>query len=521
MPTNTKYIQDPLNPNASIPNPNYVAPAVLKPITAKELTTQNKPAPLPTGVNDTNDYSAIMANVQSFATGLSSLQDNFNKYQEEQKNAKPVETSEPEWLKKYMDLPAPTNPVDTYNKAYEASGVGSLEKQKAVDKNAVSQAQSQLMGIGAQIQAITDRSKITAEELSKGGLGMAARKAISMSEARKAAFEVLPLQSAGLLKQAEIASLQGNLTESTDLLNQAKETLNTKLKLESDYQTALYNYERDKINAVKEWATEEQKAKLEAREKEEERAYNEKVAQLKFENEVKLKEIDKQLDMQLSPLDKAIKQAQLAKIEKETSLLGEPTPTEIKATKEALKNAQTSIPVMQDKISAIDELLKSGGMKARVGTSIESRKGVGFWGTLGKILTPGGALTIPGDIYSGLSGEGQQFAGGVHKVVTGLSLQALIDAKSKGATFGALSDAEMRILANSATQLNDWEIKDSKGNPTGVWDIDEASFKKELKNIQDLTRKALLQSQETILSPDEQYILDEVFTNQDPSSYFK
>jgi hypothetical protein len=54
-----------------------------------------------------------------------------------------------------------------------------------------------------------------------------------------------------------------------------------------------------------------------------------------------------------------------------------------------------------------------------------------------------------------------------------------------------LTDREGDALRASATQLNDWEIKDDKGVPTGVWNIDEASFKKELNNLKTLAQRAI------------------------------
>ena len=62
------------------------------------------------------------------------------------------------------------------------------------------------------------------------------------------------------------------------------------------------------------------------------------------------------------------------------------------------------------------------------------------------------------------------------------------------------------------------------GNRTGVWNIDEASFKKELKAIQDLTQRALLLSEGTLIDSEEQSLLDDVYNDvsgQDPSAFFE
>lgn len=205
-----------------------------------------------------------------------------------------------------------------------------------------------------------------------------------------------------------------------------------------------------------------------------------------------------------------IKQAQLAKIQKETSLLGEPTPAQQRKTEEAIKNTEASLPIMQDKVNSIDDLLTSPGFNSRVGTTAVTRKAVPKW------YNP---LTWTGTLDD-LTGAGNQFAAGVHRLVSGLSLDSLIEAKSRGATFGALSDAELQMLANSASSINDWEIVED-GVRTGIWQIDEASFTEELNRIKMLTNRAILQAQGTLLTSDEQLLLDSIFNEQDAAAFFE
>lgn len=245
----------------------------------------------------------------------------------------------------------------------------------------------------------------------------------------------------------------------------------------------------------------------------------------------KLQDPKAKMELESLRLDQILKKAQIAKMNRETSLLGEPTKEEAKATAAALKEAKASIPVMQDKIDAVDTLLESSGMNSRVGTNFLSRTPQGQ-GIIGKTMAGVGTLLkVPltlgfgtaGDIADSTTGAGQNFAGGVHKLVGGLTLQSLIDAKARGATFGALSEGELNILANSASAINDWEIKDKSGKGTGVWNIDEKSFKKELKTIQDLTRRALIQSKGTLLNDEESALLDDVYDGEQqvaPINYY-
>lgn len=76
----------------------------------------------------------------------------------------------------------------------------------------------------------------------------------------------------------------------------------------------------------------------------------------------------------------------------------------------------------------------------------------------------------------------QDFVASVEQLRSQLTLTSLIDAKSRGATFGALSEGEMRVLDATATKIGTWAIKDKEGNITG-YKISEALLKKELDKI--------------------------------------
>lgn len=214
------------------------------------------------------------------------------------------------------------------------------------------------------------------------------------------------------------------------------------------------------------------------------------------------------LELESMRLNNLLAQERIATARKERQLLGEPTDTERKANEQALKEAKASIPVMQDKITAIDTLKEHFGLGERVGANA---------------FTRGTKLPFIGDpnIFT-LGGAGEDFAGGVHKLVGGLTLDSLIEAKSRGATFGALSDSELQILANAATSINDWEIKDGKGRPTGYWDIDQKSFEREMDTIKRLTAEAIQRKQGTLFDGDEEALLDAVFGEGllNPAGYY-
>jgi hypothetical protein len=138
-------------------------------------------------------------------------------------------------------------------------------------------------------------------------------------------------------------------------------------------------------------------------------------------------------------------------------------------------------------IDNIEQLLTSGGMSTAVGTSILSRAPRGVLGTIGKIAT---VIGIPGlfkDAWKSTTGQTQDFIAGVEQLQSQLSLDSLINAKAKGATFGALSDTEMRILSASASKIGSYVVKDKEGKAVG-YNTTEANFQKELNKINNFAK---------------------------------
>jgi len=64
--------------------------------------------------------------------------------------------------------------------------------------------------------------------------------------------------------------------------------------------------------------------------------------------------------------------------------------------------------------------------------------------------------------------EREAYLANVQNFLDGKTLQQLIDVKADGATFGALSNEELKMLQNSASKLNQLAIraKDAQGNRT-------------------------------------------------------
>jgi hypothetical protein len=127
------------------------------------------------------------------------------------------------------------------------------------------------------------------------------------------------------------------------------------------------------------------------------------------------------------------------------------------------QNQNTDTSSFDATISNIDTLLNSD--LPAVGTNVFTR---------GNPLTP-------------FTGTTQKNIADVEQIVSQGALDALISAKAQGATFGALSDAELRMLQASATKIGSWK----KTGPLGdvYYDIDQKSFRDELTRLKEHAQK--------------------------------
>lgn len=91
------------------------------------------------------------------------------------------------------------------------------------------------------------------------------------------------------------------------------------------------------------------------------------------------------------------------------------------------------------------------------------------------------------EFFNAFNGNSSNFIAGVQQLTNQLTLTNLENAKTNGATFGALSEPELSLLQQSATKLNTWAIKDKNGNVTG-YKTDEKSFKQELDKINNFAK---------------------------------
>lgn len=121
----------------------------------------------------------------------------------------------------------------------------------------------------------------------------------------------------------------------------------------------------------------------------------------------------------------------------------------------------------ESNINSINNIIQNVTSSASVGTT-----GIWRWA---------------GNPFASLSGEKQAFIGSVEQIIDQLNLDKLIQAKAQGATFGALSDNELKVLASAATRLGTWRVKNKDGEVTG-YNINEKEFKKELDKINNFAK---------------------------------
>lgn len=121
----------------------------------------------------------------------------------------------------------------------------------------------------------------------------------------------------------------------------------------------------------------------------------------------------------------------------------------------------------QQFINTVDSLKFDEGMGKAVGTNALAR------------FTPFSADVTTGKVSN--------FIASVDQLTKSLTLDSLVNAKEQGATFGALSEGELSLLADSSTKINNWRRTDENGNTTH-YDASEKEFQKELDTISNFSK---------------------------------
>jgi hypothetical protein len=213
----------------------------------------------PAQPQDPNDYSSLLAGMDAFSKSLASFS--------AQGGATPKQPAEPEWFtwaKKYADeLPTPPNPTDIYNQAQQGAGLDAKTQATIQAQQALDTTNAELARINAEAQVAqrTLESQASGKDVTTAFLGRQQQEV-----ARQAVIRALPLQAQALAQQAV-------LTGNQNLLKAAQDKIDLNYKLQMDYAISKYNYDTNKNNRAYEFATEDQKAKLIQKQREDDRKF--------------------------------------------------------------------------------------------------------------------------------------------------------------------------------------------------------------------------------------------------------
>jgi len=283
---------------------------------------------------------------------------------------------------------------------------------------------------------------------------------------REAAIRALPLQAA-------VAAAQGNVQLAQEYLTQV-----TALKTEQVAND--YAYKTLQYQAISNFVTNEQNIRLDELKTKAANEFELKKLDIQNEYAVSLQKLKDQATGGSTPTIKSINGVDM-QWNPTTSQWETPVMTGGTGGTNELKLAQAKSNV--DQISG----LTSGIASTAVGPNALGRSQPGFWRNVGKALT---GVGIPQQLLAlkqNATGERQNFIAGVEQLRSTLNLDTLISAKKQGATFGALSNQELQVLASAATKIGTWAIKDKDGNVTG-YNITEKEFKAELDKINNFAK---------------------------------
>ena len=256
-------------------------------------------------------------------------------------------------------------------------------------------------------------------------------------------------------KSSQLADIAIDYSLKAGLYNDAKSLVEEEYKSKLDIAKVKLDYYKELKNDYSSILDKTQTAQLNNLVKQEDRAFQEKQDKLKFQQQLQLKAIDLSNDLQKLGVEKGLSYDQLKGIKSYADLS-----KIINSTVNNTKGLGNTL-----MIKNIDDALKTGGgIQSSVGTGIFSR-------------------FKPFSI-----GKSQSFIGNIGQIAGQLTLTTLQDAKAKGATFGALSDSELRLIAGASSKLGTWAIKDKEGNITG-WRAKESDVIRELNAIKDLAKK--------------------------------
>jgi hypothetical protein len=188
---------------------------------ADALMDTQKAAELPSLPTDSTNYNGIIASGATMIPAAPTTPEDAN--------------TPPAWLQRYLDnAPKPTNPMDNYTTLVKDTGLE--EKQKLFND------------LTAQLKSITAETQADSLKMEGEGINLDGATARNITAERNAAIRSLPIQ-------AQLSAARGNLAL-------AQDKVNTLFGIQSKYETDLFNYKQNLIDKVFDYATDQEKERL-------------------------------------------------------------------------------------------------------------------------------------------------------------------------------------------------------------------------------------------------------------------
>lgn len=346
---------------------------------------------------------------------------------------------------------------------------GALEQNAGIDKKTTSY-NTALTSLEGSQRAQTN--EIRALD-SQPGLTTAGKAAAAQAINRKYAFEQADMSLILSVANRDLVSAQSMVDKKIQL---ALEPLKTQL----DFTKLFYDDNKADLN------------------KEEERAFQTKIKEL--DNSFKLTEAfeKRKGDIQLKLLEAGAPTSTVLAVGKATN-----DNDLLSATGTSLSKGSTTVPTIKA-INGVDmqwnpktgtwekPTVTQGGASdslplAQAEESINTVNNLLSDKNIRSAVGPIGLARLIGSGYDRATGGRQNFIASVEQLTSQLSLDSLVQAKARGATFGALSEGELRLLSNSATKLSKWANTDDNGKVTG-YSASEKDFKAELDKINNFAK---------------------------------
>lgn len=483
--TNKKYIQDPNNPNASIQNPNYIKEDLNTASISSTLTPQT-----------TSGYKTLYDFYKSQGQGLPTISDRAKTYEAlglgsekdyigdtnqnvsllnklQQKTGTDIKSQKdndltiqtPETFQEKI----PETRLDLYTSLRDRLGLDTAEKalpskasiydtatkQVEEDKTKLRTLDDRISDIEKSIKESEDdiRQRITAS----GGL-------VTESQVQRlVASEKKPLVDYYNELIENRNRLAGNITE-------AEKTAIQRAEAEYTDQISAYQRLQDQLtelyNAGEADMADKAEAAIAAAE-----AKQGKYIGMQSDNNGNVTVVTQNPDGSYSTQSIG----QVGKTDKTKTT----TTTTTKTDEASLEEAQTNVNDINNLIYATNE---DGTLDTE-----KYSKGLQKSAQLGIAVFPGNWMQK----YQSANDEDiARFIGGVEKLISTGTIKSLIDSKAQGATYGALSDRELGIIAASFSKIGKWKVEDKDGRVIG-YNVSAKDMAEELNRIKASSEKVI------------------------------